>query len=298
MGFDPIPPDAIQAYLGELGNTGQVLSVILTDGTMLTGGYKIGGDWSRPLTLEVFEHGDPYRVAIPAGRIAGMFEQVTSGPPGAQAPDPSLLVPAAARAGLKVESEGSLKLLEPGAPWTPAPTMMPPYREDAILYFDADAISARSGGINSIGFGLPAFSTSVGWNRKLVSVAKGFLKNHVVEIGSHCAAPRADLTLKGFVEFWDVSRVQPSSESGPLLDLEGTQWIAAVMRPSPPGARAPDEPWALCYFRHDRLSLGPGSWEHIGQPVSVYGDKQPREQTLDLGVAPCYLMARAAACLV
>jgi hypothetical protein len=297
MGFDPIPPDAIQAYLGELGNKAQVLSVILTDGTMLTGGYKISGDWSRPLTLEAFEHGNPYRVAIPADRIAGMFEQVTSGPSDAQASDPSLLVPAATRAGLKVESDGAFKMMQPGAPWIPAPTM-DPYLADTFLYFDADAISARSGGINSIGFGLPAFSASIGWNHMLVGVAKGFLKNHVVEIGSHCAEPRADLALKGFVEFWDVSEVQPSSESGPLLDLEGTQWIAAAVRPSPPGARAPDEPWALCYFRLDRLSVGPGRWEHVPQPVSVYGDKQPQEQTLDLGVAPCYLMVRVAACLV
>jgi len=297
MEFDPIPPDVIQTYLGELGNTAQALSVILTDGTMLTGGYKIGGDWSRPLTLEAFEHGALYRVAIPADRIAGIFEQVTSSPLGAQAPEASLLLPAAAKAGLKVESEGSLKLLQPGAKWIPAQTMIR-YQEDAILYFDANAISARSGGINSIGFGLPAFSASIGWSRKLVSVAKGFLKNHVVEIGSHCAEPRADLTLKGFVEFWDVSGVQPNSESGPLLDLEGAQWTAAVVRPSPPGARAPDEPWALCYFRQDCMSLGPGSWEHIGQPVSIYGDKQPNEQTLELGIAKCYLMARAAACLI
>ena len=296
MGFDPIPPDVIQAYLGEIGNTAEALSVILTDGTMLTGRYKIGGDWPHPLTLKAFRDGESYRVTIPADRIAGIFEQVTSSPLGVEALDGSLLTPPAARAGLKVEGERSRGLKRPGAVWIPAGPIR--YQKDAMLYFDASAISERSGGINSIGFGLPAFSASVGWSRKLVSMAKDFLKNHVVEIGSHCAEPRTDLTLKGYVEFWDISGVEPSSESGPLLELEGTQWTAAVVRPSPPGARTQNEPWALCYFRKDCMSLGPGSWEHIVQPVSIYGDKQPLEQTLDLGVAQCYLKARAAACLV
>ena len=40
--------------------------------------------------------------------------------------------------------------------------------------------------------------------------------------------------------------------------------------------------------------LGWGSWGAMDQPISIYGDKQPQEQRLDLGVAHCYLKVRAA----
>ena len=40
--------------------------------------------------------------------------------------------------------------------------------------------------------------------------------------------------------------------------------------------------------------VGPENWKHIVQPVSIYGDKRPFGQKLPLGVAMCYLMARAA----
>lgn len=100
--------------------------------------------------------------------------------------------------------------------------------------------------------------------------------------------------MKGYVEFFDVSRAEPSPEGGPLLEVEGAKWAAAVVRRSPPAERSPEDPWALCYFRQDYLMVGPGKWEHIAQPVSICGDKQPFEQALQLGVAHCYLKARAA----
>jgi hypothetical protein len=45
------------------------------------------------------------------------------------------------------------------------------------------------------------------------------------------------------------------------------------------------------------MGLGPGNWELIVQPVRIYGDKQPHQQTLEPGVvAQCYVKVRAAMC--
>jgi hypothetical protein len=290
MGFDPMPPDEIQAYLGLIGNTAQAVSVILTDGTMVTGRYTIG-DQSYPLILQAAEAPVAYSVAIPGGRIAGILEQ---NPVGAKASDPSLLVLPARHAGLDVVSTEFSTYLLPGGTWQQTGTSR--YRENTMLYLDANAISARSGGLNNIGGGW-VVSAQIGWERKLVGRAEGRLKHHVAEVGAHCAAPRADLTLIGYVEFFDISGIAASSEGGPLLQLEGSLWSAAKVWRAPPGPRNVDGRWALCYFRQECMSLGPRNWERIGQPVRVYGDKQPHEQTLgDQGIAHCYLMARAAAC--
>jgi hypothetical protein len=232
-----------------------------------------------------------YDVTIPADRIAGILEQ---NPVGAKAPDPSLLVPSAERAGLDVDVTPIHGIMDPGDDWAPGDRIK--YDVRTMLYFDAAAISARSGGINAIGGGCAVASVALGWQAKLVGKAVRRLKRHVVDVGSHCGAKHADLTLKGYVEFFDVSKVQPSAEGGPLLQVEGAVWTAAFVRRSPPLRRGPNDPWALCYFRQDCMGLGPGSWEHIDQPLSIYGDKQPHEQTMKLGVAQCYLKVRAAAC--
>jgi hypothetical protein len=100
--------------------------------------------------------------------------------------------------------------------------------------------------------------------------------------------------VKGYVEFFDISKAKPSSEGGPVLEIEGAKWAAAIVRPSPPAGKSLDDPWALCYFRQDCMMVGPENWKHIVQPVSIYGDKRPFGQKLPLGVAKCYLMARAA----
>lgn len=299
MAFDAIPRGEIQDYLSRLGDKTQAMSVFLTDGTMLSGVCSVGMDLSRPLTLEAFWSGDPYRVAIPTDRIAGIIEQVTSTQLRADMLDASLLALPARHAGLQVEYDGQGLLFaysEPDREKWRAPSVPTPiwYEQDSWLYLDADAIRNRSGGINSIGFGIPVGSGSIGWDSPLINKAKRFLKRNVVDIGAHCIQKRSSYTLRGYVEFWDVSTFEPSSENGPLLQLEGARWGAAVVRRSPPAVRSSEGPWALCYFRQDRLSLGAASWERIAQPVHIYGDNQPRQQKTDLGTAPCYLMARAA----
>jgi hypothetical protein len=293
MTFEPMPTEEIREYFELIGDEVQAVSVILTDGTMLTGRYAGGGLSGRPV-LEAVDDRRAYRVIVPASAIAGILEQVTANPSGTGVPDPSLLVGPAARAGLEVLPVGYFGLLDPGPRWLPGETIQ--YTADTMIYFDADAISARSGGINGIGGGFLA-SGNLQWAPKLVSKGERLLKRHVFDVGSQCAAPRADLTLVGYVEFFDVSQAQASAEGGPLLESEGSLWNAATVWSSPPGARRSGDPWALCYFRQDRLGLGPVSWQRIGQPVRVYGDKQPHGQTIhELGVAPCYLKVRVAGC--
>jgi hypothetical protein len=85
------------------------------------------------------------------------------------------------------------------------------------------------------------------------------------------------------VEFFEVSNVEPSPEGGPLLEIEGAKWTAAVMHRSPPAGRSLEDPWALCYFSQDRMGLDSGSWKRISQPVRLYGDKHPIAQQLHLG---------------
>jgi len=291
MGFDPMTPDEIQAYLGVIGDKAEAISVILTDGAMLTGRYSIRDDPSQPLSLYALSNSVLYRAKIPANRIAGILEQ---NPVGAKAPDPSLLVPPAERAGLGVDETFVARIMEPGSAWAQAERIQ--YKARTMLYFDAAAISARSGGINAIGGGCAVASVSLGWQAKLVGKAVGRLKRHIFEVGSHCAARRSDLTLKGYVEFFDVSKAKPSSGGGPLLEVEGALWTAAFVWRSPAAGRGSNDPWALCYFRQDCMGLGPASWERIVQPLRIYGDMQPHEQTMKLGVAQCYLKVRAAAC--
>jgi hypothetical protein len=295
MEFDPIPPEEIDEYLSKARHVGYALSVILTDGTTLTG--RSNATRSRAdqsIVLSVEERNGSSRVVIPVDRVAGIAEQVLPEVDGGvQPPDPALLVPAAEKAGLEVRRLSHIGGLHPGSTWEQGRIH---YQEDTWLYLDSNAISLRSGGINSIGFGIPIASASIGWQSKLFNKARGFLGNHVVDVGSHCAAPHADLALNGYVQFFDVSGYPPSSDVGPLLELEGSLWTAAVVRPSPRGTRSADDPWALCYFRQECMMLGWGSWENMLQPVRIYGDKQPQVQTLDMGVAYCYLKARAAMC--
>jgi hypothetical protein len=291
MRFEPMPLDEIRAFLEVIGEKRvPAISVILTDGTMLTGRFRHYPDRSVPLILEAETDGSGARVEIPTDRIAGILEQ---NPIGAKELDPTLLSSPAEQAGLKGEYWVTSYLRQVVSEWTQAEVIH--YDTDTMLYLDAEAISARSGGINNIGGGF-IVSASMGWESKLVSRAARRLKRNVVEIGEHCAAWHADVTVIGYVEFYDDFGVQPSPEGGPVLEVEGALWNAAIVWRAPPGERQVDNRWALCYFRKDRLGLGPRSWERIDQPVRVYGDKQPHQQTLDLGVAPCYLKARAAAC--
>lgn len=293
MAFDPIPPEVIQEYLSTTGYKADALSVILTDGTVLTGNnnYINGPDHSITLGTDQNPAVHPV-VVIPFERVAGITEQALPRVrQGLQAPDPSVLVPPAEKAGLEVNEIITLQGLDPGSTWEQGRIH---YQEDTWLYLDSNAISLRSGGINSVGFGIPLASASIGWQSTLFNKAKRFLSHHVVDLGSYCAAPHADLALSGYVEFFDVSGLRPSSEGGALLELEGALWTAAVARPSRGSVGSADDRWALCYFRQESMMLGWASWGTMDQPVRVYGDKQPLEQKLDLGVAHCYLKARAA----
>src|SRR5690242_3955386 len=71
----------------------------------------------------------------------------------------------------------------------------------------------------------------------------------------HCTTPHAHLTVKGYVEFFDISKAKPSSEGGPVLEIEGAKWAAAIVRPSPPAGKSLDDPWALCYFRQNCMMV-------------------------------------------
>jgi hypothetical protein len=292
MEFSPMTPDEIGTYLDVLGDTAEAVSVILTDATMLTGQYVITDDPSLPLILGAIEDPIGHFVPIPAGRIAGILEQNLVGTP---EPDRALLVTPALQAGLELVSVPftffHLRLEDD---WIQGSSIR--FEERSMLYFDARGISARSGGINNVGIGFIG-SGQIGWENTLVGKAERRLKRHVVEIGSHCTAPRADLTVIGYVEFFDVSGLQPSSDGGPLIELEGSRWTAAAVYNAPPGSRHLDNRWALCYFRQDGMSLEPRSWKRMTQPVRVYGDKQPSPKSPpSLGVAQCRLLARAAAC--
>jgi hypothetical protein len=294
MSFDPMSPDEVDAYLDLIPDGVQTVTMILTDGTFLTGRLVLSGVPERPI-LEAFDDSYGYRVIVPSHRIAGILEQVTTNPSGTGPPSPSLLVDPATRAGLAALPIEYAGMINPGAKWRTGERIQ--YGLDTIIYVDAEAISARSGGLRGIGGGFLA-SASVSWAPRLLSKVEGLLKHNEFPIGSHCGAPRADLTLIGYVEFFDVSNATPSAEHGPLLELEGAIWVAAAVRRSPSWARRQNEPWALCYFRRDRIGIGPANWERIGQPVRVYGDKQPQEEQTSLGLARCHLKARAAGVLI
>jgi hypothetical protein len=291
MTFDTMPPEDLQEYLAMIPKR-DTASIILTDGTTLTGRYVKDALPLRPI-LEALDEHHLYRVIVPSSRIAGVLEHSTTNPTGIGPSPPALLVDAAIRSGLDVSKVEYFAEIEFTGDWRMSETIY--FGVDTVLYLDASSMQSRMGGINGIGGGFLA-SASVNWSQKMVSKVKRLLKHHVVEVGSQCGAPRSDMTMMGYVEFFDVSNLEPSSDSGPLLLLEGARWIGAVVRQTPPGARSPDEPWALCYFQEDHLGLGPRNWERIGQPVRIYGDKLSQPQNTNLGIAPCYLKVRAAAC--
>jgi hypothetical protein len=81
-----------------------------------------------------------------------------------EALDADLLVRPAVQAGLTVYA--TYAYIAPGTEWTQSETIH--YQEDSWLCLDADAISARLGGINSIGVGW-VVSASIGWGSKLVN---------------------------------------------------------------------------------------------------------------------------------
>jgi hypothetical protein len=288
--FDAMSVDEIGEYLAMLPGEDLTLSIILTEGTMLTGHYIRDHLPGRPI-LEAMDDRFSYRVIVPFQRIAGILEHATTGPLSVGPSPPNLLLGPAENAGLDVLTTEYFGLIDPGGEWRRPESIL--YGVDTLLYLDADAISVRSGGIRGIGGGFLA-SASVSWAPKLVNKAARLLKQNVVEVGSHCGEPRADFTMKGYVEFFDVTNVQPSRDEGPLLLLEGSTWIGAAIRSS--GTRHRGEPWALWYFREDRMGLGSMNWERIGQPVRIYGDKQPVPQNTSLGTAQCFVKARVAGC--
>jgi len=290
--YEAMTVDEVSEYLALLPGEDLTLSIVLTDATMITGYYIRDHLPGRPI-LEAIDDRHSYRVIVPSRRIAGILEHVTANRLGAGLSPPNLLLGPAEQAGLEVLTTESFGLIDPGGEWRRRESIF--YGVDTLLYLDADAISARSGGIRGIGGGFLA-SASVSWAPKLVSKAARFLKQNLVEPGAHCGEPRADFAMKGYVEFFDVTNVEPSADEGPLLLLEGSTWIGAALRSSAPGMRRRGEPWALCYFREDRMGLGSTNWERIGQPVRIYGDKQPVSQNTSLGVARCFVKVRVAGC--
>src|SRR5919198_4665391 len=97
MTFDPMSPSELETYLTLIDQRVRAISVILTDGTSLTGRYVAGGLPDRPI-LEAIDDRYVYRVIVPGRRIAGILEQMTTNPSGTGPPSPSLLVDPAKRA--------------------------------------------------------------------------------------------------------------------------------------------------------------------------------------------------------
>lgn len=171
------------------------------------------------------------------------------------------------------------------------------FANETPLYSDWGYIQRNSGGINSIGVGIPFASLSAGWSKSLWSQFKKKIEGQEKAINDSCSGFEA--VSSGFVTFLEEDRSdssdQPLEQTG--LSMEGARWVPAAVsdRRLESTEQLTEVSWSLTYFRADGFMFPLKLWERIGQPVRIFSEVVPVVVRVGGKEQRCYLKARAAA---
>jgi hypothetical protein len=164
------------------------------------------------------------------------------------------------------------------------------FTNDTVLYSDWSYIQTTSGGINSIGGGVPIVSLSVAWSQSHWSNFKKKVSGTLTEIEYVCS--KREATITGFASF-----ISSNSEEFSQEQMDGADWITTIMCEGRPDdfTALISIPWAVVYFRKDYFSIPLDTWHKIRQPINVLGEIIGIGVNLHFGQRPCFVKARAAA---
>lgn len=171
------------------------------------------------------------------------------------------------------------------------------FANETPLYSDWGYIQRNSGGINSIGIGIPFASLSAGWSKSLWSQFKKKIKGQEKAISDSCSGFEA--VSSGFVTFLEEGKSdssdQPLEQTG--LSMEGARWVPAAVsdRRLESTEQLTEVSWSLTYFQADGFMFPLKLWERIGQPVRIFSEVVPVVVRVGGKEQRCYLKARAAA---
>jgi len=171
------------------------------------------------------------------------------------------------------------------------------FTNETALYSDWGYLQRISGGINSIGVGIPFASLSAGWSKSLWFEFKKKMGEKAKALSSACLGTEA--FVSGFISFFDIGEEDSTNQSpkSSCLIMEGASWVPAVISDERVDSAEllNGLNWCLTYFREDGLMFPIALWLRVNQPIRIYGEVVPVTIKVAGRDHPCYLKARAAA---
>lgn len=159
------------------------------------------------------------------------------------------------------------------------------------LYSDWKYLYLISGGINSIGVGVPILSISTGWDSSLWSeYGKKLAKVNSFESIENLS----EATISGYLKFVYHIKTDGLERIVDYLDMEGERWLPAYIFKDnlPEGDNAKE--WYLVYFKESQLMVPKELIENSKQPITVFGEIVPAATICDRGETNIFIKARCA----
>ena len=169
------------------------------------------------------------------------------------------------------------------------------FGSETPLYSDWAYLGKISGGINSIGFGLPLGSFSAGWNKSLWSSFKKKTKSNRTPICD--VKNKKEVLIRGHVNFLQrYENLQPRNKVCDSIEMEGSTWIPASVSEKKPDSfdDLQSMNWVLVYFKNDEFMFPSNQWEKIVNKIDIYCDVVSAQIETEIGRLFCFLKARCA----
>jgi len=165
------------------------------------------------------------------------------------------------------------------------------FSDDTALYCDWEYLQRRSGGVSSLGGGALGFSLSAGWEESLWSEFRDAVETNQVELDE--TKDHSEVAISGHVDFVTYANEYISKE------MDGSKWIAGVIsEESVEDVSALEEmKWNVGFFKKESLMFPLETWEHIANPVTVYGNVIDSPIETGFGSVDHFIKMRAGAYL-
>lgn len=165
------------------------------------------------------------------------------------------------------------------------------FSDDTALYCDWEYLQRRSGGVSSLGGGALGFSVSAGWEESLWSEFRDAVETNQVELDE--TKDHSEVAISGHIDFVTHENEYITKE------MDGSKWIAGVISEEYVEEVSALEgmEWNIGFFKRESLMFPLETWEHIADPVTVYGNVIDSPIETGFGIVDHFIKMRAGAYL-
>ena len=168
------------------------------------------------------------------------------------------------------------------------------FERDTPLYCDWEYLTRISGGVTSLGVGIPGFSLSAGWSKSLWKSFKDKVFKKSISLNQACS--QTEVLIGGYITPLTFKRTKKRHKNLARFTMEGKPWISMVITSKKVGTleELRKSTFIVCYFKDDAFIFPKDLLKEIADPIRIFGESVSTTFETDFGKAECFVKARAA----